>query len=74
MKKRITIVFLIVSMSFSLFYPNLALNDNVLRLVDEEEEIILDGQRLSVTDLMKLSTEQKKVKFRLWEILCEFCK
>lgn len=77
MKRKIAALFLTVLLSFSVFYPNLALNDNVLCRIEEEmdeDTVMLDGQKISLTELMKMSLGQKKIKFRLWEIICELCR
>lgn len=78
MKKRAISFFLVVSMSFTLFYPSLSLNDNVLECVAEEdlegETVILDGQEISLTQLMRAPQSEKKFKLKLLEWISELCK
>lgn len=78
MKKRAISLFLVVSMSFTLFYPSLSLNDNVLTCVEEEtledETIILDGKEISLLELMRAPKSEKKFKLKLFEWISEFCK
>lgn len=73
MKKRAISLFLIVSMSFTLCYPSLALNDNVLECVEEDGKIVLDGWEISLTELMRKPQSEKKYKLRLWEWISEIC-
>lgn len=77
MKKRAISLFLVVSMSFTFFYPSLSFNDNVLECVEEdsEEEItVLDGHEISLTELMRTPKNRKKYKLRLLEWMNEICK
>lgn len=78
MKKRAISLFLIISMSYTLFYPELSLNDNVVEYVEEDESedetVILDGREVSLTELMRMPKSQKKYKLRLWEWLSEICR
>lgn len=78
MKKRAISLFLAVSMSFTLFYPELSLNDNVLECVDETDEenekvMPYDGE-VSLTELLRMPRSEKKYKLRLLEWLCEICR
>lgn len=77
MKKRAISLFLVVSMSFTLFYPSLSLNDNVLTCVSEEdledEMVVLDGQEVSLMELMRARGSQKTYKLKLLEWLSEIC-
>ena len=78
MKKRAISLFLVVSMSFTLFYPELSLNDNVLECVDSEEtkigNHIWDGDEMSLTEFLRMSRSEKKYKLRLLEWFSEICK
>ncbi len=66
MKKRAISLFLVVTMSFSLFYPSLTLNDNVcIAEYEEDEEVI------SLLKLLRASNSEKKFKFRLLEWIYE---
>ncbi len=72
MKKRTIALFLAVSMSFTLFYPSLSLNDNVLERVSEEEmEEEMDEDELSMIQILRLPRSEKKYKLRLLEWLSE---
>lgn len=77
MKKRAISLFLVVSMSFTLFYPGLSLNNNVLTCVEEEdledETIILDGREGTLMELMRAPRSEKKYKLKLLEWLSEIC-
>ena len=73
MKKRVISLFLVVSMSFTFFYPSLSLNDNVLECVEEDGKIVLDGWEISLTELMRKPQSEKKYKLRLWEWISEIC-
>lgn len=73
MKKRAISLFLVVSMSFTFFYPSLSLNDNVLECVEEDGKIVLDGWEISLTELMRKPQSEKKYKLRLWEWISEIC-
>ena len=73
MKKRAISLFLVVSMSFTFFYPSLSLNDNVLECVEEDGKIVLDGWGISLTELMRKPQSEKKYKLRLWEWISEIC-
>ena len=65
-------------MSYTLFYPELSLNDNVVQCVEEDdledETVILDGQEISLMELLRMPKSQKKYKLRLWEWLSEICR
>lgn len=78
MKKRAMSLFLVISMSYTLFYPELSLNDNVVQCVEEDdledETVILDGQEISLMELLRMPKSQKKYKLRLWEWLSEICR
>ena len=78
MKKRAMSLFLVISMSYTLFYPELSLNDNVVQCVEEDdledETAILDGQEISLMELLRMPKSQKKYKLRLWEWLSEICR
>ena len=78
MKKRAISLFLVVSMSFTLFYPSLSLNDNVLECVEEEDledgTILLDGQEISLTQLMRTPKSDKKFKLKFLEWFSELYK
>lgn len=77
MKKRAISLFLVVSMSFTLFYPSLSLNDNVLTCVEEEnledETVILDGREVSLMELMRARGSEKRYRLKLLEWLSEIC-
>lgn len=76
MKKKAVALFLTVSMSFTYFYPNLSLNDNVLKCVNEEtgEELaVIDGYEISMAELMRKPAGEKKFKLRLFEWLSDIC-
>ena len=78
MKKRAMSLFLVISMSYTLFYPELSLNDNVVQCVEEDDledgTVILDGQKISLMELLRMPKSQKKYKLRLWEWLSEICR
>ena len=78
MKKRAISLFLVVSMSFTLFYPELSLNDNVLEYVGdkemENEQWIWDGEEMSLTEFLRMPRSEKKYKLRLLEWFSEICK
>lgn len=72
MKKRTISLFLAVSMSFTLFYPSLSLNDNVLECVSEDEMTEeIDEDELSMIQILRLPRSEKKYKLRLLEWLSE---
>ena len=72
MKKRTISLFLAVSMSFTLFYPSLSLNDNVLECVSEDEMTEeIDEDELSMIRILRLPRSEKKYKLRLLEWLSE---
>ena len=72
MKKRAMSLFLAVSMSFTLFYPSLSLNDNVVECVSEEEMIEEAGRdELTMIQILLLKKSEKKYKFRLLECIGE---
>lgn len=72
MKKRTITLFLAVSMSFTLFYPSLSLNDNVLECVSEDEMTEeIDEDELSMIQILRLPRSEKKYKLRLLEWLSE---
>ena len=73
MKKRAISLFLVVSMSFTLCYPSLSLNDNALECVEEDGKIVLDGWEISLTELIRKPQSEKKYKLRLWEWISEIC-
>ena len=70
MKKRAASLFLVVSMSFTLFYPNLALNDNVCVLEEGYDE---EEMGISLTELLKASRSDKKFRIKLLELIYELC-
>lgn len=72
MKKRAISLFLVISMSFTFFYPNLALNDNVLEILKKETVEEIDGKTLS--RFLRASYDEKEYKFRILEWLNEICK
>lgn len=78
MKKRAISLFLAVSMSFTLFYPELSLNDNVLECVDEtdveNEKVMPYDDEVSLTELLRMPRSEKKYKLRLLEWLSEICR
>lgn len=71
MKKRAISLFLVVSMSFTLFYPELSLNDNVLECVDEDET---ECEEISLSEFLRMPRSEKKYKLRLLEWFSEICK
>ena len=72
MKKRAMSLFLAVSMSFTLFYPSLSLNDNVVECVSEEEMIEeADRDEFTMIQILRLKKSEKKYKFRLLEWIGE---
>ena len=71
MKKRAISSFLVVSMSFTLFYPELSLNDNVLECVDEDET---ECREISLSEFLRMPRSEKKYKLRLLEWFSEICK
>lgn len=72
MKKRTISLFLAVSMSFTLFYPSLSLNDNVLECVSEDEMTEeIEEDELSMIQILRLPRSEKKYKLRLLEWLSE---
>lgn len=77
MKKRTISLFLVISMSFTLFYPSLSLNDNVIEYVDEEGEetktVKMDGTEISFAEFIRLPGSEKKFKLRLLEWINEIC-
>ena len=59
-------------MSFTLFYPSLSLNDNVLECVREDEMTEeIDEDELSMIQILRLPRSEKKYKLRLLEWLSE---
>ncbi len=78
MKKRAISLFLAVSMSFTLFYPELSLNDNVLECTDEtdgvEECFFDDADEISLTELLRMPKSRKKYNLRLLEWFSEICR
>lgn len=78
MKKRAISLFLVVSMSFTLFYPNLSLNDNVVKYVGEEEfaeELEhMDVKEHTMIQIMRMPCSEKKYKLRLLEWFNEICR
>ncbi len=82
MKKRAISLFLVVSMSFTLFYPELSLNDNVLECVDEtgkeldmeNGKVLFSGDEVSLTELLRMPRSEKKYRLRLLEWLSEICR
>ncbi|MBQ8039976.1 MAG: hypothetical protein IJ274_08945 [Lachnospiraceae bacterium] len=78
MKKRAISLFLAVSMSFTLFYPELSLNDNVLECVSDEEsesnKQLWDSNEISLTELLRMPKSEKKYKLRLLEWFSEICR
>ena len=78
MKKRAISLFLAVSMSFTLFYPELSLNDNVLECTGEtdgvEECFLDDADEISLTELLRMPKSGKKYKLRLLEWFSEICR
>lgn len=77
MKKKAISLFLVISMSFTLFYPSLSLNDNVLECVSEEDlengKVQIDGCEVSLTDLMRAPRSEKKFKLKFLEWISEIC-
>ena len=71
MKKRAISLFLVVSISFTLFYPELSLNDNVLECVDEDET---ECGEISLSEFLRMPRTEKKYKLRLLEWFNEICK
>ena len=71
MKKRAISLFLVISMSFTLFYPELSLNDNVLECVDEDET---ECEEISLSEFLRMPRTEKKYKLRLLEWFNEICK
>ncbi len=69
MKKRAISLFLVISMSFTLLYPNLSLNDNVC--ITEEE--VLDEMGITLSELLRAPRSEKKFKFKLLELIYELC-
>lgn len=69
MKKRAISLFLVISMSFTLLYPNLSLNDNVCIM----EEEFSDEMEITLTELLKAPRSEKKFKLRLLELIYELC-
>ena len=61
-----------------MLYPSLSLNDNVLQCVEYEdaegEVVIIDGQQVPLSELIKAPNEQKKFKLKFLEIIYELCK
>lgn len=78
MKKRAISLFLAVSMSFTLFYPELSLNDNVLECVSDDEteskKQLWDGNEISLTEFLRMPRSEKKYKLRLLEWFSEICR
>jgi len=68
MKKRAISLFLVVSMSFTFFYPSLSLNDNVLEMVKNER---IDEKEL--TKFLQASYGEKEFRLRIVEWLKEIC-
>ncbi len=77
MKKRAISLFLVISMSFTLFYPSLSLNDNVLECVSEEDledgKVLIDGDEISLTELLRAPRSEKKFKLKFLEWISEIC-
>ena len=73
MKKRAISLFLVVSMSFTLFYPNLSLNDNVLEIVSGEE-VYFDGNDISLTELLRMPKGERKYRLKLLKWFNELCR
>ena len=71
MKIRAISLFLVVSMSFTLFYPELSLNDNVLECVDEDET---ECGEIALSEFLRMPRTEKKYKLRLLEWFNEICK
>lgn len=69
MKKRAISLFLVISMSFTLLYPNLSLNDNVCIM----EEEFSDEMEITLTELLKAPRSEKKFRIRLLELIYELC-
>ena len=67
MKKRAISLFLVISMSFTFFYPELALNDNVLEIEDNDEF-------LSLTKLLRSPRGEREFKLKIIEWLNEICR
>ena len=78
MKKRAISLFLVVSMSFTLFYPKLSLNDNVVKYVGEEElaeELESMGvDEHTMIQILRMPRNEKKYKIRLLEWFSEICR
>lgn len=69
MKKRAISLFLVISMSFTLLYPNLSLNDNVCMMGEE----FSDEMDITLTELLKAPRSEKKFKLKLLELIYELC-
>ena len=78
MKKRAISLFLVVSMSFTLFYPSLSLNDNVLeRIYDEDteyEKVEIDDEEISLTEFLRMPRSERKIRLKLLEWINEICR
>ncbi len=86
MKKRIVSVFMVVSMSFTLFYPEISLNDNVLIIEEDADFEEIEGklskefwesvsiEDVSMLDLMRAKKGEKKFKLKFLEWISGFSK
>lgn len=81
MKKRAISLFLVISMSFTFFYPNLSLNDNVFEILKKgtsENQNVENGfeefDEKTYSKLLRASNDEKEYKLRFLEWLNEICK
>ena len=79
MKKRTISLFLVISLSFTFFYPNLSLNDNVLEVIKKETaegkntEIRLEElDEKILSRFLCASRDDKEYRLRFLEWLNEF--
>ena len=76
MKKRAMSLFLVISMSFTFFYPELALNDNVLECIEEtpEGEVYIKEFHIGIKELLQMPKSERKYKLKLLEWFDEICR
>ena len=76
MKKRAMSLFLVISMSFTFFYPELALNDNVLEYIEEtpEGEVYIKEFHIGIKELLQMPKSERKYKLKLLEWFDEICR
>lgn len=81
MKKRAISLFLTVSISFTLFYPELSLNDNVLEVVKKEEfrgestgVWLEEYDEISLARLLRAPRGEKEFKLKFLDWFSEICK